>query len=97
MDDLTKYFHIALLKEWLQHLPHDKADEFMITVVTAAMADRLKEKRGEGGWHTQTPAVKEAAGGMGETIRAYVDKGDWIEVMNLSAMAYMREQIYGPQ
>lgn len=73
-----------------------KADSIMgerlIQYTTSAMKERLKACRdkGRGGWWNSDECSIQ---NLENSLAEHINKGDWVDVINLSAMIYVR-QIY---
>lgn len=69
------------------------ADGILISVTAQAMKIKLDKKReeGRGGWYRSDICSNEE---LLKSLKAHIDKGDMIDVINLAAMIHIRNQIY---
>lgn len=72
----------------LPELHNENADELMVELASAAMMERLDEKRSEGagGWHTENCTNDS----LYWRLRASVENGKWVDVLNYAGMILAR-------
>lgn len=82
-----------LQKMFIERTDHENADSLLLISATQAMQRKLEKKRNDGiiGWHTGSCSNSL----LKKMLAEHVEKGDMIDVMNLSAMIYTREKLYG--
>ena len=79
---------------FIDALPDEQADRLLVQLAGAAMQRKLEIAsvlRGRGGWHRSDCSE----GYLRELLAEHVVKGDLVDVMNLAAMIYARQQLYG--
>ena len=77
---------------FVSHVSNEAADSALVAITATAMTTKLAAKRSEGycGWHNDCTNAKLLA-----MLKAHVDKGDMIDVMNFAAMLHVRSELYG--
>ncbi len=71
------------------------ADDRLVHFTAVAMAEKLeisRTKKGRGGWWDKDACSIEQ---LKSLLKEHVEKGDMIDVVNLSAMIYVREAMEG--
>jgi len=82
-------------KMFIERTDHQIADELLLSTAQEAMERRLDEKAQQGchGWH----GPECTNGELLEMLKRNVEKGEMVDVMNLAAMIYARERLYGTE
>lgn len=83
-----------LVLAFIVRMPGQKADELLTEFVQHEMTKRLTEKRNEGysGWNTSDSRCENSL--LRERLLKNVEKGNWIDVINLAAMLLAREKMF---
>ena len=79
--------------ECILRLPDDRADSLLVEFAAHEMRERLRSQRKKGfhGWHGPNCTNED----LFERLRKNLEKGDLVDVLNLTAMALARKHLYG--
>ena len=80
-------------REFIEIVDNQDADNILVVIAQRAMRAKLRQKRGEGrgGWWRKRVLTDSQ---LCSLLADHVKKGDMVDVMNIAAMIYLRQQLY---
>lgn len=85
---------VCTVQSFIDAVSSADADNLLVHEITRDMNEKLAKKRKDGysGWHTSDCSNSDLV----IMLKAHIDKGDMIDVINIAAMIHCRTKLYGP-
>lgn len=85
--------HEVFVIEWILRMPNEAADSILVEMAAHEMREKLAKKRkeGRGGWFA--PSCSSAR--LKNMMMEHIEKGDYVDVLNLAAMILARQKLFG--